>query len=121
MRSLSQQVAQLVSSTLKALRKFLLPFLNVSLSFRDVYALLAIFRGASMSDKPKRQSRTQEGQARARSRSWEPVATALAVFNMTTNGSEAPSQAVMILQYAGLAGGLLALIGGLIMMAAARK
>jgi hypothetical protein len=47
-------------------------------------------------------------------------ATALAVFNMTRNGSEAPSQAVMILQYAGLAGGLLALIGGLIMMAASR-
>jgi len=47
-------------------------------------------------------------------------ATALAAFNMTTNGSEAPSQAVMILQYAGLAGGLLALIGGLIMMAASR-
>ena len=47
-------------------------------------------------------------------------ATALAVFNMAINGSEAPSQAVMILQYAGLAGGLLALIGGFIMMAASR-
>jgi succinate-acetate transporter protein len=47
-------------------------------------------------------------------------ATALAVFNMMTNGSEAPSQAVMILQYAALAGGLLALVGGLIMMATAR-
>jgi len=41
-------------------------------------------------------------------------ATALAVFNMATNGSEAPSQAVVILQYAGLA-------GGLIMMAMARS
>lgn len=48
-------------------------------------------------------------------------ATALAVFNIATNGSEAPSQAVMILQYAGLAGGLFALIGGLIMMAAAKS
>jgi hypothetical protein len=47
-------------------------------------------------------------------------ATALAVFNMATNGSEAPSQAVMILQYVCLVGGLLALVGGLIMMAAAR-
>jgi hypothetical protein len=48
-------------------------------------------------------------------------ATALAVFNIATNGSEAPSQAVMILQYAGLAGGLFALAGGLIMIASARK
>lgn len=48
-------------------------------------------------------------------------ATALAVFNMATNGSEAPSQAVMIMQYIGLAGGLFALVGGLIMMAAARR
>ena len=47
-------------------------------------------------------------------------ATALAVFNMATNGSEAPSQAVMILQYAALAGGLFALVGGLIMMARRR-
>ncbi len=47
-------------------------------------------------------------------------ATALAVFNIATNGSEAPSQAVMILQYAGLAGGLFALVGGLIMMATTR-
>ncbi len=48
-------------------------------------------------------------------------ATALAVFNMMTNGAEAPSQAVMILQYAALAGGLIALVGGLIMMAMAPK
>ena len=47
-------------------------------------------------------------------------ATALAVFNIATNGSEAPSQGVTILQYAGLAGGLFALVGGLIMMAAAK-
>ena len=40
---------------------------------------------------------------------------------MATNGSEAPSQAVMILQYIGLAGGLFALVGGLIMMAAAKS
>jgi hypothetical protein len=47
-------------------------------------------------------------------------ATALAVFNMATNGSEAPSQAVMILQYVCLAGGPLALVDGLIMMVTAR-
>ena len=47
-------------------------------------------------------------------------ATTLAVFNIATNGSEAPSQAVMIMQYAALAGGLFALVGGLIMMATAR-
>jgi succinate-acetate transporter protein len=48
-------------------------------------------------------------------------ATALAVVNIMTNGAEAPSQGVMILQYAALAGGLLALVGGLIMMAMAPK
>ena len=48
-------------------------------------------------------------------------ATVLAVFNMMTNGAEAPSQGVVILQYAALAGGLLALIGGVIMMAMAPK
>ena len=48
-------------------------------------------------------------------------ATALAVFNIATNGSEAPSQAVMIMQYAALAGGLFALVGGLIMMAATKS
>jgi len=48
-------------------------------------------------------------------------ATTLAVLNMMTNGAEAPSSAVMTLQYAALAGGLFALIGGLIMMATAAK
>ena len=48
-------------------------------------------------------------------------ATALAGLNMVTNGAEAPAQAVVILQYAALAGGLLALVGGLIMMAMAPK
>ncbi len=48
-------------------------------------------------------------------------ATALSVLNMMTNGAEAPAQAVIILQYTALAGGLLALIGGLIMMAMAPK
>ena len=47
-------------------------------------------------------------------------ATALAVVNMMSNGPEAPSQRVMILQYAALAGGLLALVGGLIMMGTAK-
>jgi hypothetical protein len=40
------------------------------------------------------------------------VATGLALFNMATN-SEAPSQAVMILQWVFLAGGLIGLGGGL--------
>jgi hypothetical protein len=44
------------------------------------------------------------------------VATALGVLNMMTNGSEAPSSAVAILQYAALGLGLFALAGGLIMM-----
>ena len=48
-------------------------------------------------------------------------AAVLAIFNMMTNGAEAPSRGVMILQYAALAGGLVALIGGLIMMAMAPK
>jgi len=48
-------------------------------------------------------------------------ASALAVLNMATNGTEAPSQGVVILQYLALAGGLLALVGGLVMMAMATK
>jgi len=48
------------------------------------------------------------------------IATALATFNLATNSSEAPAQLVLILQYFALAGGLLALIGGLIMLAVAR-
>jgi hypothetical protein len=44
------------------------------------------------------------------------IATALGVINMMMNGSEAPSSAVAILQYAALALGLFALVGGLIMM-----
>ena len=43
-------------------------------------------------------------------------ATVLAVFNIMSNGPEAPSQGVMILQYALLGCGLFALVGGLIMM-----
>jgi len=42
-------------------------------------------------------------------------ATALAVINMST-GSEAQSTPVLILENLGLAGGLLGLVGGLIMM-----
>jgi hypothetical protein len=45
------------------------------------------------------------------------VATVLAIINMST-GSEAPAQAVAILQYVALGLGLLALVGGLIMMMA---
>ncbi len=47
------------------------------------------------------------------------IATGLGVINMMMNGAEAPSSAVAILQYAALAGGLFALVGGLIMMATA--
>lgn len=42
-------------------------------------------------------------------------ATALAVINMSTD-SEAQSLPVLILEYVALAGGLVALVGGLIMM-----
>ena len=45
------------------------------------------------------------------------VATVLAIINMST-GSEVPAQAVAILQYVALGLGLLALVGGLIMMMA---
>lgn len=48
-------------------------------------------------------------------------ATALALFNMATNGGEAPSQAVLLLQYVCLGAGLLALAGGLFMMTMASK
>ncbi len=44
------------------------------------------------------------------------IATALGVINMMTNGAEAPSSAVAILQYGALALGLFALAGGLVMM-----
>jgi hypothetical protein len=43
------------------------------------------------------------------------VATGLALFNMATN-TEASSQAIMIMQYVFLAGGLIGLGGGLIML-----
>jgi hypothetical protein len=49
------------------------------------------------------------------------IATALGVINMMTNGPEAPSSAVAILQYAALVLGLFALVGGLIMMLMAPK
>jgi hypothetical protein len=42
-------------------------------------------------------------------------ATVLAIINLST-GTEAPSQGVLILEYAALAGGLIALVGGLVMM-----
>lgn len=48
------------------------------------------------------------------------VATALGLFNMF-GYSEAPSQAVALLQYVLLGAGLLALAGGLIMMASAKS
>ena len=47
-------------------------------------------------------------------------ATALAVLNMST-GSEAQPTAVLILEYVALACGLLALIGGLVMMITQRR
>jgi succinate-acetate transporter protein len=48
------------------------------------------------------------------------AATGLTIINMST-GIEPPSQWVIILQYAALAGGLIALVVGLIMMAMAPK
>jgi len=48
------------------------------------------------------------------------VATALAVFNLATNGSEAPSHALLLVQYILLGAGLLGLAGGLIMMASSK-
>jgi hypothetical protein len=44
------------------------------------------------------------------------IGTGLAITNMMSNGSEAQSQPVLILEYAALALGLFALVGGLIMM-----
>jgi len=46
------------------------------------------------------------------------IGTALGIVNILSNGSEAQSQPVLILEYAALALGLLALAGGLIMMMA---
>ncbi len=44
-------------------------------------------------------------------------ATVLAIINLSVgNGNEAPSQPVLVLEYAALALGLFALVGGLIMM-----
>ena len=48
-------------------------------------------------------------------------ATTLAVLNIMTNEAEAASPPVVILEYAALAGGLFALVGGLIMMVMAPK
>lgn len=44
------------------------------------------------------------------------IASGLGVINMMTNGAEAPSSVVAILQYGALALGLFALAGGLVMM-----
>jgi succinate-acetate transporter protein len=43
-------------------------------------------------------------------------ATVLAIMNIMSGGSEAQSQPILILEYAAFAGGLFALIAGLIMM-----
>jgi hypothetical protein len=43
------------------------------------------------------------------------IGTVLAIINLSTN-AEAPSQGVLILEYVALAGGFLALVGGLVMM-----
>jgi succinate-acetate transporter protein len=48
------------------------------------------------------------------------AATVLTIINMST-GNEPPSQGVIILQYAALAGALIALVAGLIMMTIAPK
>jgi hypothetical protein len=44
------------------------------------------------------------------------VATMLGVFNLMSNGSEAQSQPVLVLEYVALTLGLFALVGGLTMM-----
>jgi hypothetical protein len=49
------------------------------------------------------------------------IATALGLINILTNGPEAQSPVVLVLQYAALALGLFALVGGLIMMVTAPK
>ena len=46
------------------------------------------------------------------------IGTALAIVNIMSNGGEAQSQPVLILEYTALALGLIALVGGLIMMMA---
>jgi hypothetical protein len=48
------------------------------------------------------------------------VTVALSIINMSM-GSEAPGQALAIVQYALLAGGLVALVGGLVMMISTQK
>jgi len=45
------------------------------------------------------------------------IATALAVFNLMSDGSEAPSRTLLVLDYVFLAAGLVSLGGGLLMMA----
>jgi hypothetical protein len=44
------------------------------------------------------------------------IATVLAIFNLMSNGSEAQSQPVVVLEYVALTLGLFALVGGLTMM-----
>ncbi|HZP79750.1 MAG TPA: hypothetical protein VFB45_26690 [Pseudolabrys sp.] len=45
------------------------------------------------------------------------IATTLGLVNLMSNGSEAPSPAVLMLEYLALGLGVFALIGGLIMLA----
>jgi hypothetical protein len=115
---LSQQVAAPVSSTPKAHRKIRLP-LNVTPFCGDVYSL-RLLQGASMTDKQNGKTEPKKANP-GKIALMGAVATALAVFNLATNGGEAPRQALLILQYALLACGLFALGGGLIMMLSAKN
>jgi hypothetical protein len=84
------------------------------------------FEGASMSK--KQNGKTADKTANETAKKPNPGkivlmgagATALAVFNIMSNGPEAPSQGAMILQYALLACGLFALVGGLVMTGTAK-
>jgi hypothetical protein len=84
------------------------------------------FEGASMSKKQNGKTANKAANETAKKPNPGKIvlmgagATALAVFNILSNGPEAPSQGVMILQYALLACGLFALLGGLIMMGTAK-
>jgi hypothetical protein len=74
---------------------------------------VSLVRGTSMSDNQAGKSKSMGSGGKIAL--LGAVATALALVNMST-GSEAQSAPVLILEYIALAGGLLALVGGLIMM-----
>jgi hypothetical protein len=68
-----------------------------------------------MSDDPRQAARARPGRIVL----IGALATGLAILNMSI-GSEAPSRAVMALQYVFIAGGLGALVGGFLLMASGK-